>query len=258
MAAQLRMSAEKGAICAVLAFAALSAPANAEILFDSLGGASSGSSSTSDGGSMDATFATGASTFDVTDIALNIGQTMGDDDSNTVTVKLVGGIPLADLSFDPEFGLNVFPGGAPLIASTTFAISDLSTGLTVEHFNEFADIPLKPDSLYWIDLTSTSSSAADAFVTWGLTHDVSGVGVAENYNSSQATDFDFFLNQGVPPFAGDVAFRMEVSGTAVPEPATWTMMGIGFACLGLASYRRATRPRAALKGRPESAPPRPT
>ena len=134
--------------------------------------------------------------------------------SNTVTLKLVGGIPLADLSFDPGLGLNVSPGGAPLIASTTFAISDLSIGLTVEHFNAFAGISLKPDLLYWIDITSTSSSSDYSFVTWGLTSDVSGVGVAENYNSSDATDFGFFLNHGAPPFAADLAFQMEVSGTA--------------------------------------------
>lgn len=93
MAVQLRVSAGNGVICAFLTLATLSAPANAETLFDSLGGATSGSSSTASGGSLDATFATGASTFDATDIALNIGQTPGDDDSNTVTVKLVGGIP---------------------------------------------------------------------------------------------------------------------------------------------------------------------
>jgi hypothetical protein len=244
MTAQLRVSAGKGAICALLALAALSAPASAEVLFDSLGGATSGSFSTSDG-PLDATFATGASTFDATDIALNIGQTGGDDGSNTVTVKLVGGIPLADLSFDPDLGLNVSPGGVPLIASTTFVISDLSIGLTVEHFNEFAGIPLKPDSLYWIDITSTTSGFDDALVTWCLTSDVSGVGVAENYNSSDATDFGFFLNQGVPPFAGDVAFQMEVSGTAVPELSTWTLMLLGLAGLGYAGWR-AQRKTAAL------------
>ncbi len=241
MAAQLRVSAGNGVVGALLALTVLSTAASGEVLFDSLGGATSGSYSTSDGGSMDATFATGASTFDATDIALKIGQTAGDDDSNTVTVNLVGGIPLADLSFDPGLGLNVAPAGAPLIASHTFAISDLSTGLTVEHFNAFAGIPLKPNSLYWIDLTSTSSSADDAFVTWGLTSDVSGVGVAQNDNSSDAGDFGFFLNRGVPPFAGDVAFQMEVSGTAVPELSTWVALLLGFSGLGCASYRASRR-----------------
>jgi hypothetical protein len=238
MAAQPRVSARNAVICALMALPALSAPARAEVLFDSLGGATSGAYSNYNGGSMDATFATGASTFDATDIALNIGQTVGVDDSNTVTVSLVGGIPLADLSFNPDLGLNVDSGASPLIASYTFAISDLSTDLTVKHFNEFAGIPLKPDSLYWIDLTSTSSSDIDASVSWGFTSDMSGVGVAENYNSSDATDFDFFLNQGVPPYAVDVAFQMEVSGMAVPETSTWAMMLLGFAGLGYLGFRR--------------------
>jgi PEP-CTERM motif len=238
MAAPFQVSAKSGPICVLLALAALSAPAKAEVLFNSLGGATSGSFSTSEGGSLDATFMTGGSTFDATDIALNIGQTAGDDGSNTVTVKLVGGIPLADLSFDPGLGLNVSPSGAPLIASTTFAISDLPIGLSVEHFNGFTGILLKPDSLYWIDVTSTSSGSDDAFVSWGLTSDVSGIGVAQNYNSSDATDFTFFLNQGVPPFAGDRAFQMEVSGTAAPEPSTWAMMLLGFAGLGYVGFRR--------------------
>jgi hypothetical protein len=62
------------------------------------------------------------------------------------------------------------------------------------------------------------------------------VGVAENYNSSDATDFGFFLNHGAPPFAGDITFQMEVSGTAVPEPSTWAMMLAGFAGLGLLGW----------------------
>jgi PEP-CTERM motif len=75
-------------------------------------------------------------------------------------------------------------------------------------------------------------------VNWGFTSDVSGVGVAQNYNSSNATDFDFFLNQGVSPFKFDFAFQMKVSGTAVPEPSTWALMLAGFGGLGLLVCRR--------------------
>ena len=75
-------------------------------------------------------------------------------------------------------------------------------------------------------------------VGWGTTSDVSGVGVAGNYNSSNSTDFDFFRNQGVFPFASDVAFQMEVSGVAAPEPSTWILMLAGFAGLGLLGHRR--------------------
>jgi hypothetical protein len=115
--------------------------------------------------------------------------------------------------------------------------------LAIEHFNQFAGITLQSNSLYWIDVAV--SDPDDNPVSWGYTSDVSGVGVAENYNSSNATDFTFFRNQGVPPFPFDVAFQMEVSGVATPELSTWAMMVLGFAGLGYAGYRRAREPRAA-------------
>jgi PEP-CTERM motif len=97
---------------------------------------------------------------------------------------------------------------------------------------------------YWIDVAS-SSDPEDSPVNWGYTSDVSGVGVAENYNSSNATDFTFFRNQGLPPFPFDLAFQMKISGVATPEPSTWAMMALGFAGLGLAGYRRDRALRAA-------------
>jgi PEP-CTERM motif len=47
------------------------------------------------------------------------------------------------------------------------------------------------------------------------------------------------------PTSFDVSFdtirsgETYVFGPPVPEPATWALMGIGFACLGFAGYRRA-------------------
>jgi PEP-CTERM motif-containing protein len=205
------------------------------VLFDSLDSPNTG---VSFGFNFDATFATGASTFHATDIALLLDQPvpagfLPDDDD--FTVSLHGGIPLADVSFDPMLGLSVFPSQGPVLGSVTLPMSDLSTSLTVEHFNQFASIPLQRNSLYWIDLTATSASIEDAQMNWGFTSDVSGVGVAQNYNSSNLTDFDFFRNQGVPPFASDFAFQMKVS---VPEPSTWVLMLAGFGGLGLLVYRR--------------------
>jgi hypothetical protein len=218
--------------CAVISLIAFSASARAEVLFDSLDSPNTGVSL---GFNFDATFATGASTFHATDIALLLSQIFGD----TFTVSLHGGIPLADVTFDPLAGLSVFPNQGPVLGSVTLPMSDLSTSLTVEHFNQFASISLQPNSFYWIDLTATSANITeDAAVNWGFTSDVSGVGVAQNYNSSNATDFEFFRNQGVPPFASDFAFQMEVSGTAVPEPSTWVLTLAGFASLGLIAHRR--------------------
>ncbi len=75
-------------------------------------------------------------------------------------------------------------------------------------------------------------------MNWGYTADVSGVGVAENYNSSNATDFTFFRNQGVSPFAFNIAFQTEVSGVATPEPSTCALVLMGLAGLGYVGHRK--------------------
>jgi hypothetical protein len=138
-----------------------------------------------------------------------------------------------------SLGLNIFPNQGPVLGSVTLPVSDLSSSLAIVHFNQFASITLQPDSLYWIEVAA-DSHPEDNPVNWGPTSDVSGIGVAENYNSSNATDFTFFRNQGVPPFAFDFAFQMKVS-SAVPEPSTWAMMLLGFEGLGYAGYRTSRR-----------------
>ncbi len=69
-------------------------------------------------------------------------------------MSLKGGVPLADVSFDPVLRLNVGPGG-PTIAAVTLPASELSAGLATEHFNQFASITLQPNSLYRIDVENS-------------------------------------------------------------------------------------------------------
>lgn len=229
--------------CAAISLTAFSVSARAAVLFDSLHSPNTGVMGDDNFGfnlPFDATFATGASTFHATDIALLLNQAGAILPGDDFTVSLHGGVPLADVTFDPLLGLSVTPNEGPVLGSVTLPISDLSTGLAVEHFNQFASIALQLNSLYWIDLNISGFSRIDGpGVGWGSTSDMSGVGVAENYNSSNPTDFEFFRNQGVPPFAFDVAFQMEVSG-AVPEPSTWALMLAGFAGLGLLAHRQRT------------------
>ena len=151
------------AICAAISLIALSAPARAEVLFDSL---SSPNSGVMGGGPFrfqdDASFATGAPTFHATDIALLLNRDGTDmtASGDTFTVSLEGGVPLADVTFPgPNLGLNI-PGGS-LLGSVTLPISVLSTNLTAEHFTQFANIALKPNSFYWIDLGVSLGPRAD-------------------------------------------------------------------------------------------------
>jgi hypothetical protein len=117
--------------------------------------------------------------------------------------------------------------------------------LTVERFNQFASIALKPDSFYWIDVSFAAQLQGELLpplLGWGITSDNSGVGVAEGYNSSDATDFMFYPNNNIT-LQGGPAFQMEVSG---PESSTWVLMLAGFGGLAFIGYRR--RAALALKG----------
>ena len=88
----------------------------------------------------------------------------------------------------------------------------------------------------------------------GDTRDTASVDVAsQGFSGWMTASFDFtatstsevlmFLSIGGPTSLPPVAFLDGVSLTGVipggvPEPATWAMMGLGFAGLGLVAYRR--------------------
>jgi PEP-CTERM motif len=226
--------------CAAIGLIALSASAQAEVLFDSLNSPNTG---IMEGPPylFDASFATGASTFYATDIALLLNQVGLVFPGDTFTVTLVGGFPLAEVKLIDGIGLNVGPGlDGPIVGSVTLPISDLSTDLKVEHFNQFASIPLKSNSFYWVDLNVSGPMTDEGpSLGWGTTDDGSGPGVLEGYNSSDFTDFGFFPNKPTPPpNSGGPPFQMEISGVAaVPEPSTWVMVLVGFVGLGYAGHR---------------------
>jgi len=211
-----------------------SASARADVLFDSLDSPNNPDYEVATAPEIAATFMTGASSVRLSDVALLL-QGSAPSSADTFTVALQGGVPLANVSFDPVFGLNVNPG-PPDLASVTLPVSSLSTNLTVEHFSQLTGVALQPNALYWIDIIAHRPDL-DATVNWGATADMSGVGVAENYNFSSLTDFGFFRNQGVPPFPADLALQMEISASPVPEPSVWSLMGLGFVGLGFMGWR---------------------
>ncbi len=224
---------------AAIGVAALSTLARADVLFDSLDSQNSGIV----GGAnfpplFDASFQTDASAVRLTDVALSLNSIFSLP-GDTFIVSIAGGVPLADVEFIPGFGLNVGPGG-PALASVTLPMSDLSTNLTVQHFSQFNGFELQANTFYWIDLTISGQSNDDnATIGWGVTDEDLGPGVAEGYNSSDITDFEFFPNAPTPPpDNGGPIFQMEVSAAAAPEPSTWALMLIGLAGLGLVAHRR--------------------
>ena len=226
---------------AAIAITTLSASARAEVLFDSLSSENSGvvgDNSLIAGGGFAASFDTGASAVRLTDVALLLNTTFSLP-GDTFTVSLVGGFPLADITFESGLGL-VFGSPLPVLGSETLPISDLSGALTVEQFNQLANITLQPDAFYAISVRLSSQSQGDqATVGWGTTADDSGTGVEDGYNASIITDNGFFPNKPTPPpNNGGPIFQMEISGVATPEPSTWALMLVGLGILGLLAHRR--------------------
>ena len=210
------------------------------VLFDSLDGVISGGAYA---GGIDpvisGTFSTAA-----TPVRVNVALSLRDyflefnEPGDTYTVSLDGGIPLSDLSFDPIGGLDSVNGSSvdfqgPVIKSVTFPLISLPTAWTVKRYDQFANIVLNPNSLYWIEV-SLHSADGDSGIEWGTTADISGPGVANSYSASSLTDNGFFLNKGIDPFPFDSALQMEVN--AVPEPSSWAMALTGFAGLGFAGW----------------------
>lgn len=225
------------ATCAVSLSLASVASADS-VLFDSLGGETS--SAAFAGGIdpvMSATFNTGAASVRVdVSLLLRAGLPELGAPSDTFTVSLDGGIPLSDLAFDPLGGLDYSNGSSvdlqgPVIKSVSLPVTALQASWSVDRYDQFADVVLNPNSLYWIEVNVTGQSE----VEWGMTADLSGSGVSSNYLAWSFTNDGLFLNKGVDPFPFNNALQMEVD--PVPELSTWAMMLMGFAGLGFAGWR---------------------
>ena len=172
MAASSKARAWVVSASAAIGLVTLSASARAEVLFDSLDSPNSGvvGDSGFETPAFAASFNTGASAFRPTDVSLLLNSTFFLPD-DTFTVSLVGGVPLADVTFEDGLGL-VFGSGFSVLGSVSLPISDLSGALTVEHFSQFANITLQPDTFYAIAVFVSSQSAEDgATLGWGTTDD---------------------------------------------------------------------------------------
>ena len=138
---------------AAIGLITLSASARADVLFDSLSSQNSGvvgdQPFTFSG--MAASFDTGASVVRLNDVELLLNTTFSQS-GDTFTVSLTGGVPLADVTFVDGLGL-VFGSALSDLSSVTMPISDLSGGLTVQDFSQFANITLKPNAFYAISIS---------------------------------------------------------------------------------------------------------
>lgn len=190
-----------------LASAGFSAPAG--VLYDNLGAVSAGADPVASFGPLADSFSTGAQAVTVDAITVLIE---GDPGGSGVT----------------DFALLADNDTAPGAVIAETQIPDSATAATLTPLPGYAYISLSPNTRYWIELSSADNSS----VNWSYSYDTTGVGVAGEYF---ANTNGVFANTGGP-------YQMQVSyAEAVPEPAAWSLMLVGFGGLGALVRRRSAR-----------------
>lgn len=212
----------------------LGAFAQASDLYNNLANASFGAQTTSNGGSNGSgfgaflanAFMTGPSGFRVTSVSLLLEGDASPSPTTSVTVSL-----LADTVYSDGVVTTDFPG-ATLASVGSLKESMVAPGSGVYAFP--TNLLLAANTIYWIQL---ESSEVSTLVRWDYTNDHSGAGYELEYDGLA----------GGFPIDGSFPFQMRVSGVAVPEPAAWTLLLVGFAALG-GSVRGARRKAEAAPG----------
>jgi hypothetical protein len=106
-------------------------------------------------------------------------------------------------------------------------------------------------SIYWgsIDPGNSFAVTIDGYTLTGA--DLVAYGANDNGSQTSPTSNQFVTISGLPAFTtasfSSVKNSFEFSiASGVPEPSTWAMMGLGFAALGYAAFRRNSKGRMAI------------
>jgi len=184
--------------------------ARADELFDNLGNAGTSADPTGDvWGPLADSFSTGSTAFDFTSLTVILSGTAS---TGSTTAYL-----LSDSSDSPG-----------VIVEEIGAISETGLSAAPNLFMLSTSIVLAPDTTYWIELTS-----ADNNTDWQWTLDSSGVGTAgQSFANFQGSGAWVVFPEDNGPY------QMAVSGTAIPEPSSLSMLLAGLLVLGCAGFRR--------------------
>jgi hypothetical protein len=158
--------------------------------------------------------------------------------------------------------VDVTAAGSLDLTGATFNHAQLySTGIIPGGSNWYVALGTTP-GMDWYNLTSvmlpygtsgtyftSSSTSGDAISIWGFLGGQPQVGVTTGYTSGTPISADMVISgqtiASMTLIPGTYTFTipsdtiiLNIAGTSVPEPSTWTMMLSSFGAFGLAGYRR--------------------
>ena len=169
-------------------------------------------------------------------VMINVTQSGGN-----VDITATGSLDLTGATFDHAnpYSTGIIPGG-----SNWYIALGTTPGMD---WYQLTSVPL-PFGTTGTYFTSSITSG-DAFSIWGYIGLQPLVGLATGYTSGTPISADMTLPgetiAGMTLIPGTYTFTipsdtiiLNIAGSSVPEPSTWTMMLNGIATLGLAAYRR--------------------